>query len=147
MCILETNLFVYSQVQTQNLQIRIPMNNKSCKNKGVTCFPRISSLANAAQSSDNVNYNTDVYFLFVNKRLLAAYVLQMNNNYIISFEYHSLHTYYILQGEVIRLETGVSLKMGSMESRWIIKRHLSCLFIQWAWNIVFKLFHLVCLHY
>jgi hypothetical protein len=46
---LQIKSFVYGQIRTPNLQIRMTMNNESQKIKRNTCFPRTSILANAAQ--------------------------------------------------------------------------------------------------
>jgi hypothetical protein len=49
------------------------------ENKQNTCFPNTSSLANAAQT---IQFDRSYW---------TVYVLQTDNNYTFSFEYHNLH--------------------------------------------------------
>jgi hypothetical protein len=50
MCFLQIRLFVYSQIWTWKLSIRMPVNQKSWKNKKSACFPHTASLANASNT-------------------------------------------------------------------------------------------------
>jgi hypothetical protein len=60
--------------------------NKSQKNKRNSCFPRTSSLANAEQIIiDNVNDNTDDFFLLINKKYWTACALQTKQQLDILF--------------------------------------------------------------
>jgi hypothetical protein len=68
------------------------INNKSWKNKRNTYFPSTSSFTNATQYTNNMNDNTDDYFLLINKKLLDR-VCFINKQQldILFFDYHNLY--------------------------------------------------------